>query len=175
MEPLCLLAGTWFWLPAASCSLCLEQSTKPPLLQPNPNQCKAAKGAGNAAVSHCPHVLQIPQKQGLRTPVPVLQSSRCTPWCLGRCRQGTSARSASLPPSCLCARLPRVIPLLNVGQCFISLCHSLLGYSKQLQGREGPYFALRWRAAVVCWEVAVLSQRGVSGCSPSTVKHRYQG
>lgn len=57
--------------------------------------------------------------------------------------------------------------LLNVGQCFISLCHSLLGYSKQLQGREGPYFALGWRAAVVCWEVAVLSE----GCLWLLSKH----
>lgn len=40
-EPSHLLAGTCFWLPDASCSLCLEESMKPPkppLLEPNPNQ-----------------------------------------------------------------------------------------------------------------------------------------
>lgn len=30
LEPSHLLAGTWFWLPETSCSLCLEESTKPP-------------------------------------------------------------------------------------------------------------------------------------------------
>lgn len=38
VEPSHLLAGTWFWLHDASCSLRLEESTKPPklpLLEPN--------------------------------------------------------------------------------------------------------------------------------------------
>lgn len=91
------------------------------------------KGLLCAAVSCCLRVLQIPQEWGLPAGVPVPQSSGCSLWCLRRCCQ-MRARPVSLAlPACVPASLGNTL-FLNVGQCFISLCHSSLGYNKQLQG-----------------------------------------
>lgn len=95
----------------------------------------------------CPCVLRILRSRGY-TRVPVLQCSCCTLHCLWRCRQGLRVRWASLtPPICVPACLPGSVLFLNVGQRFMSLCHCLFVYSKQLQAR-GLGFALKWHSVV---------------------------
>lgn len=65
------------------------------------------KGLVCAAASRCPCVLQIPQERGLRTGVPVPQSSGCSLRCLPRCWQGTACWASVACSSCLRACFPR--------------------------------------------------------------------
>lgn len=138
------------WSSRAICSPCAWVSTVPPNL-PCRSHIQAADRLLEGlvcATASLPMRAADPQKQELHTQVPVLQCSRCTLQHLWKCREGLCVRWASLtPPTCVSACLPGSVLFLNVGQCFISLCHCLFVYSKQLQAR-GLGFALKWHPVV---------------------------
>lgn len=61
---------------------------------------------------------------------------------------GAACQMSITHPSYLRAcLLPGSVLFLNVGQRFMSLCHCLFVYSKQLQAR-GLGFALKWHSVV---------------------------
>lgn len=126
-----LRAETWFWLPDASCSLCLEESIEPP--EPNPNRQQAPKGA----VTCCGVSLPI-RAADAPGPGAAYVSACAAELCLHPAEMQAGVCVSGQHCS-LCACLPRNALFLNVGQCFISLCHSSLGYNKQLQG-GGAWF-----------------------------------
>lgn len=120
-----LLAGTWFWLPEASCSLCLEESTKPPK-PPLRSQIQMDNRLEEALLGAALLAAQLPCSGAAHASARVPELRPCP----------SGQRRSPFPLACLC---PRNTLFLNAGQCFISLCHSSLEYSKQLRG-GGAWF-----------------------------------
>lgn len=167
------------WSSRAICSPCAWVSTVPPNL-PRRSHIQAADRLLEGlvcATASLPMRAADPQKQELHTQVPVLQCSRCTLQHLWKCREGLCVRWASLtPPTCVSACLPGSVLFLNVGQCFISLCHCLFVYSKQLQAR-GLGFALKWHPVVDLLRSSFAQWEGVhlAGLQTQLATDPYEG
>lgn len=138
-----------FWSSRVSCSPRAWVSTMPPNL-PCRSHIQAADRLLErlvCAAASLPMCAADPQKQRLHT-------SACAavlmlyPAVSVEMQAGAACQmSITHPPICVPACLPGSVLFLNVGQCFMSLCHCLFVYSKQLQAR-GLGFALKWHSVV---------------------------